>query len=382
MSTVAMRRAAALGLGLALAMAGMAVADTVTADGDALASGSQTMVDLGDVSAGATVPVDVSFALACKGTSHVAAGTTIAVTVSDQSWPADGSATSTPGSITVPGAWPAPGDACPDPVPATTGGTPVHLELTAPTTTGSGYSFDFLFTADPGTGITNTIGFTASLNVVDAGPAPDTTAPVLTGMPDDMTVFTPGTSAEVTWTMPSATDDTDPDPQVACAPASGSSFDLGTTTVTCTATDAAGNAAHASFDVTVRQLSGAFGQPLDDGSTPALVGRLGRTIPLRLDVTAGDVAQGPDAIDAPALRLDRLASCEAGAGSLGSRSAGSFEWSDGAWHLNLATGDLTAGCWRLTATVDGTALARAVVQLADGADSPGQLSKAAGRPAR
>ena len=41
------------------------------------------------------------------------------------------------------------------------------------------------------------------------------------------------------------------DPVVACAPAAGGLFAIGTTTVTCTAKDAGGNTATASFGVTV-----------------------------------------------------------------------------------------------------------------------------------
>ena len=47
------------------------------------------------------------------------------------------------------------------------------------------------------------------------------------------------------------TDDLDPAPAVACEPASGATFPLGTTTVTCSATDAAGNVGTGSFDVHV-----------------------------------------------------------------------------------------------------------------------------------
>ncbi|MGC8952805.1 HYR domain-containing protein, partial [Chloroflexus sp.] len=42
---------------------------------------------------------------------------------------------------------------------------------------------------------------------------------------------------------------------VTCTPASGSTFPLGTTTVTCTATDAAGNTASGSFTITVTSAS-------------------------------------------------------------------------------------------------------------------------------
>jgi hypothetical protein len=56
-----------------------------------------------------------------------------------------------------------------------------------------------------------------------------------------------------------ATDTVDPAPVVACTPASGAQFALGTTTVTCTATDAAGNVATKSFDAIV--FPGAAAQP-------------------------------------------------------------------------------------------------------------------------
>lgn len=50
----------------------------------------------------------------------------------------------------------------------------------------------------------------------------------------------------------SAVDDVDGPVPVSCSPASGATFPIGTTTVVCTARDAAGNAAAGSFRVTVR----------------------------------------------------------------------------------------------------------------------------------
>jgi X-Pro dipeptidyl-peptidase len=55
----------------------------------------------------------------------------------------------------------------------------------------------------------------------------------------------------VTYTPPTATDDEDPSPVVECAPASGSAFAVGTTTVTCQARDASGNTTSGTFQVTV-----------------------------------------------------------------------------------------------------------------------------------
>jgi subtilisin-like proprotein convertase family protein len=56
------------------------------------------------------------------------------------------------------------------------------------------------------------------------------------------------TNAVVTYTTPKATDNC-PGVTVSCVPPSGSAFPLGTTTVTCTATDAGGNTATCSFAV-------------------------------------------------------------------------------------------------------------------------------------
>jgi uncharacterized delta-60 repeat protein len=83
------------------------------------------------------------------------------------------------------------------------------------------------------------------------GDATDATPPTL-HVPDAMDVnATSPIGAAVTYTA-TATDDTDPTPVVACTPSSGSTFAIGTTIVTCTATDAAGNEASATFTVHVK----------------------------------------------------------------------------------------------------------------------------------
>ena len=78
----------------------------------------------------------------------------------------------------------------------------------------------------------------------------DTTDPELT-CPEDITVeqaTADGTA--VTWEC-SATDICDADVSMVCVPSSGSVFPLGTTTVTCTATDESGNVTTGTFTVTV-----------------------------------------------------------------------------------------------------------------------------------
>jgi hypothetical protein len=71
-----------------------------------------------------------------------------------------------------------------------------------------------------------------------------------------ITVEATGTNgARVTWNTPTATDAVEGNLPVACAPASGSTFPVGTTTVQCTATDSQGNVARASFNVTVQDTT-------------------------------------------------------------------------------------------------------------------------------
>jgi hypothetical protein len=275
------------------------------------------------------VPVEVFFVLTCKSTSHVTADSTIVVTMSGQTVPEDGAvaATGPDAEIDVPAGWPAPGAACPETgQPTATGGTPANLVLTAPTVLGPGHEFVLEFVATPEDGVTNMIFLTATMNVVEAAPE-DTTAPDLHGVPADLTVFTAGTNATVSWPAPTATDDTDPDPHVACLPGSGATFQLGATAVTCTATDASGNTSSAAFTVTVVQLAAGFGRPLDD-TVPALTGNQGRTIPLkRPSRSAGP--PGPVRHRAPTLRLDRLDGCTMASASVDSRAGGSFAWNDG-----------------------------------------------------
>ena len=86
---------------------------------------------------------------------------------------------------------------------------------------------------------------------VDTSPQPDDqTAPVL-ALPGPISVAaTSAAGAAVTFSA-SATDDIDPAPVVMCTPPSGSTFPLGSTSVTCTATDASGNSGQGAFTVTV-----------------------------------------------------------------------------------------------------------------------------------
>jgi hypothetical protein len=86
-------------------------------------------------------------------------------------------------------------------------------------------------------------------------PPKDVTSPVLS-LPGDITKEAEGPSgATVSWSAPTATDDVDGTVTVNCDKTSGDTFPLRTTTVTCSATDAAGNTFTGTFDVTVQDTT-------------------------------------------------------------------------------------------------------------------------------
>ncbi len=74
-------------------------------------------------------------------------------------------------------------------------------------------------------------------------------APVLT-LPANITAEATSASGAAVSFIVTATDAVDPSPTVLCSPASGATFGLGTTTVSCTATDASLNSSSGTFTVT------------------------------------------------------------------------------------------------------------------------------------
>lgn len=93
--------------------------------------------------------------------------------------------------------------------------------------------------------------------VRDRGAAADTEPPVLT-VPADITVDATSPDGAMVAFVASAVDNVDGVVAVTCAPESGSVFGVGPTTVTCSATDAAGNRATATFVATVRPFFVSF----------------------------------------------------------------------------------------------------------------------------
>jgi hypothetical protein len=100
------------------------------------------------------------------------------------------------------------------------------------------------------------------------GPASDdVNAPTVAAHRDLKVVRGGRRSARPNYTAPTATDDVDGTLPSTCAPASGTVFSPGTTKVTCTATDKAGNSGTGGFNVNVRRV--------DDAGVADVFGRRG-----------------------------------------------------------------------------------------------------------
>jgi hypothetical protein len=175
----------------------------------------------------------------------------------------------------------------------------------------------------------------------------DTTAPVLSGMPDDRSVTTGDPAGvAVSFTRPTATDVVDRDPSVTCSRASGWKFPVGTTTVTCIGADHSGNDARASFRVTVAYVaphtaSAIWLEPV--AGAQAFEANRGRTIPVKVRLFVdGQERSSGDA------RL-RLTPCGGGAPV----AELDLAWGGGRWNASLDTSMLAGACYTLAASIDG-----------------------------
>jgi hypothetical protein len=123
------------------------------------------------------------------------------------------------------------------------------------TIAGDAASGDYTVTVTPSAGVGGGDPVTIRVPASEPPPPPaDTTAPVLT-VPADQTVEATSSAGAGHTFGASATDDVDGNVAATCTPASGSTFALGSTGVTCTATDTAGNTGSASFTVTVQDTT-------------------------------------------------------------------------------------------------------------------------------
>lgn len=189
---------------------------------------------------------------------------------------------------------------------------------------------------------------------------PDNTPPVIT-TPSNLTVEATSAAGATVKFAVSALDDRDGSVAVTCSAASGSVFPLGTTTVTCSAEDAAGNTASGSFTVAVAYSRSGVLPPIDpDGSS---VFRLGSTVPVKFQLT-GDSAGISDAV--ARLSYGKVSDDVVGnvnvAESTSSATTGNLFRYDAAsneYIFNWSTKDLTAGTYQLAIDL-GDGVARTV----------------------
>jgi hypothetical protein len=138
----------------------------------------------------------------------------------------------------------------------------------------------------------------------------DEMPPEFSNVPTEVTQqVTTGTGgAVVTYTAPSAEDAVDGSVPVTCTPASGSTFPLGQSVVTCSAMDNAGNIATTTFNVyVVYQFTGFF-QPIDNQPTSNSV-KAGQSVPVKFSLN-GNQTLNIFAADFPA---SKQVNCTSGA---------------------------------------------------------------------
>ena len=199
--------------------------------------------------------------------------------------------------------------------------------------------------ATPPTGLTGVTaiaaGFAHSLAIVD-----DAQPPTL-NLPGAMAVEATGADGATVNYTATASDNADPNPTVSCTPASGATFPLGTTTVACTASDASGNTASATFAVSVTYSWSGVLKPIKaDGSS---VFRAGRTIPVKFALTG---ASAPVSTATATLTYAKFSNGIKGSvvdatTKVGGTTGNLFRYTGGQYIFNWSTKGLTAGTYSL-----------------------------------
>jgi uncharacterized lipoprotein YddW (UPF0748 family) len=198
----------------------------------------------------------------------------------------------------------------------------------------------------------------------------DHEAPVINCLADINVPASLNLTVPVTYN-PTATDNA-PGVSVSCSPASGSGFAVGTTEVTVTATDAAGNTSTCKFKV-IRQglTSSAFASPVggsvesgNGGSfaSPLKTFKLGSTVPVKFNLTNSGAPVATGVHTLTAIKYSNATTAAAPIDATPSDAATSGNQfrltnaSTGEWHFNMKTGaGFSAGTWLLVATMaDGT----------------------------
>jgi hypothetical protein len=178
----------------------------------------------------------------------------------------------------------------------------------------------------------------------------DTLAPNLTVSANLTATATSANGATVSYTAPTARDIVDGAVAASCDKASGSTFPLGPTTVTCTAKDTAGNTGTKSFMVTVTAAWSNVLQPINaDGSS---IFKLGSTVPVKFQLSGASagitnlVARlylqriGPGGTGS---EIEAISTSNATTGNLFR-----YDATSGQYIFNLATKTLSTGTYKLS----------------------------------
>jgi hypothetical protein len=263
-----------------MAMGGVALADNVVNDVEADAGAK-----IVEISQGATSGAVNYWIVANNGDGQTGcnaadgSGATVSLSVAA---PAVGSITRSPaGSLTF--------TAC-----GTGASQGVTFTASANATPG-----DYVVTAtaiDSGVGSYNANSATFTLRVVAS--APTLTAPVLS-LPANISLLATSAAGAVVTYSASASDENGA-VAINCSPVSGSTFAPGTTTVNCSATNAAGTT-NGSFTVTVSFGFVGFDRPVDNDGV-LNVAKAGQAIPLKFQVTGAGGA-GISGLTAPPVKV-------------------------------------------------------------------------------
>jgi len=117
--------------------------------------------------------------------------------------------------------------------------------------------------------------------------------PPLLVLPADITAEATGPDGAAVSYSFSASDPDDPVASSSCAPASGSTFHLGSNTVTCNATDTNGNQASNTFTITVQDTTGPTFTGIPSGITVEANGPTGSIVNFPSIIGAVDLVDGP-----------------------------------------------------------------------------------------
>lgn len=183
----------------------------------------------------------------------------------------------------------------------------------------------------------------------------DATAPTIDATSNISATSSSASGTAVVYTAPASHDNVDGDGVATCAPASGSNFAVGTTTVGCTATDAAGNTTSSSFTITVTYVPppptitrSGFYSPVKAGVNDQ---KGGSTVPLKFNVTVNGVAKTDTA--GLAFSLTKI-NCSTGAavGSAPFTMTGgtALRYEDGQFIANWKTPSDPGACYVVTMT--------------------------------